>query len=43
MFDDLHADGRTIIVITHEHDVAARARRLIHVSDGRIDSDEVTR
>jgi putative ABC transport system ATP-binding protein len=43
MFDDLHADGRTIIVITHEHDVAARARRLVQVSDGRIVSDEVTR
>ncbi|MFF0267903.1 ABC transporter ATP-binding protein [Kribbella sp. NPDC004536] len=43
MFDDLHADGRTIIVITHEHEVAARARRLVHVSDGRIVRDEVTR
>jgi len=43
MFDDLHANGRTIIVITHEHEVAARARRLVHVSDGRIVSDEVTR
>ena len=43
MFDDLHAGGRTIIVITHEHEVAARARRLVHVSDGRIVSDEVTR
>ena len=42
-FDDLHAGGRTIIVITHEHEVAARARRLVHVSDGRIVSDEVTR
>ena len=43
MFDQLNADGRTIIVITHEHDVATRARRRIHVSDGRIDADEVTR
>jgi putative ABC transport system ATP-binding protein len=42
MFDDLHRDGRTIVVITHEHEVAARARRLVHVSDGRIVSDEVT-
>ncbi|MET9312748.1 ABC transporter ATP-binding protein [Kribbella sp. NPDC003505] len=42
MFDDLHASGRTIIVITHEHEVAARARRLVRVSDGRIVSDEVT-
>ncbi|GAA1566467.1 ABC transporter ATP-binding protein [Kribbella hippodromi] len=43
MFDDLHADGRTIVVITHEHEVAARARRLVQVSDGRIVADEVTR
>jgi putative ABC transport system ATP-binding protein len=43
MFDQLNADGRTVVVITHEHDVAARARRLIQVSDGRIVADEVTR
>ncbi|HZX01857.1 ABC transporter ATP-binding protein [Kribbella sp.] len=43
MFGELHAEGRTIIVITHEHEVAARARRLVHVSDGRIVADEVTR
>ena len=43
MFDRLNADGRTVVVITHEHDVAARARRLIQVSDGRIVADEVTR
>jgi putative ABC transport system ATP-binding protein len=43
MFDQLNADGRTVVVITHENDVAARARRLIQVSDGRIVTDEVTR
>ncbi|TCC61102.1 ABC transporter ATP-binding protein [Kribbella pittospori] len=43
MFDQLNADGRTVVVITHEHDVAARARRLIQVADGRIVADEVTR
>jgi putative ABC transport system ATP-binding protein len=43
MFDRLNADGRTVVVITHEHDVAARARRLIQVADGRIVADEVTR
>ncbi|MFG1813951.1 ABC transporter ATP-binding protein [Kribbella sp. NPDC049174] len=43
MFDQLNADGRTVVVITHETDVAARARRLIQVSDGRIVADEVTR
>ncbi|MGW6281688.1 ABC transporter ATP-binding protein [Kribbella sp. NPDC055071] len=43
MFDALNHEGRTVVVITHEHDVAARARRLIQVSDGRIVADEVTR
>jgi putative ABC transport system ATP-binding protein len=43
MFDELNADGRTVVVITHENDVAARARRLIQVADGRIVADEVTR
>ena len=42
MFDELNAEGRTVVVITHETDVARRARRLIQVSDGRIVADEVT-
>jgi putative ABC transport system ATP-binding protein len=43
MFDQLNSDGRTVVVITHENEVAARARRLIRVADGRIVADEVTR
>jgi putative ABC transport system ATP-binding protein len=43
MFDELNAEGRTVVVITHETEVAARARRLIQVADGRIVADEVTR
>jgi putative ABC transport system ATP-binding protein len=43
LFDQLNSDGRTVVVITHENEVAARARRLIRVSDGRIVADEVTR
>jgi putative ABC transport system ATP-binding protein len=42
MFDRLNADGRTVVVITHETEVARRARRLIEVADGRIVADEVT-
>jgi putative ABC transport system ATP-binding protein len=36
LFDDLHAQGRTIVVITHEHDVAARAARTMLIRDGEL-------
>ena len=36
LFHDLHASGRTIILITHDVDVAAVASRQIHLRDGRI-------
>ena len=39
LLDDLHADGRTIILITHDANVAARAKRVIEIRDGRIVSD----
>jgi putative ABC transport system ATP-binding protein len=34
LFDELHASGRTIVLITHEHDVAARAGRILTMRDG---------
>jgi putative ABC transport system ATP-binding protein len=40
LFDELHAQGRTIVLITHEAELAQRARRTIRVRDGRILSDE---
>ncbi|WP_432950665.1 ABC transporter ATP-binding protein [Kribbella sp. CA-253562] len=40
LFDELNAEGRTVVVITHEDEVARRARRLIRVADGRIVADE---
>jgi putative ABC transport system ATP-binding protein len=39
VFDDLSASGRTIVLITHEPDVGARAKRLIRLVDGRIVED----
>ena len=39
LLDELHAAGRTVVLITHEHDVAARAARLVRVADGRVVSD----
>jgi putative ABC transport system ATP-binding protein len=37
------ADGRTIILVTHEEEIAERARRILRLRDGRIVSDEPTR
>jgi putative ABC transport system ATP-binding protein len=36
LFDELHASGRTIVLITHEAEVAARAERTIQIRDGRV-------
>ena len=40
LFSRLHEAGNTILLVTHEHDIAAHARRIIHVRDGRIERDE---
>jgi putative ABC transport system ATP-binding protein len=40
LFDQLWRAGRTVVMITHEHDVAARAARIVRMRDGRIISDE---
>ncbi|CAN5261019.1 ABC transporter ATP-binding protein [soil metagenome] len=41
LFDELHDLGRTIVLITHEIEVAQRARRIVWVADGRITKDEM--
>lgn len=40
LFDRLHAQGNTIIIVTHEPEVAAHAHRIIHIRDGRIEREE---
>jgi putative ABC transport system ATP-binding protein len=42
IFERLNDEGRTVVLITHEDDVAARARRVIRLADGRVQSDERT-
>jgi putative ABC transport system ATP-binding protein len=42
VFETLHGAGQTIILITHERDIAAHASRQIHLLDGRIERDEMT-
>ncbi len=40
LFDHLHSQGNTIITVTHEHDIAARAHRVLSILDGQIASDK---
>ena len=40
LFEKLHEQGNTIILVTHEHDVAEHAYRTIHIRDGKVASDE---
>jgi putative ABC transport system ATP-binding protein len=40
LFDRLHEVGHTIVLVTHEHDIAAHAHRILHIRDGKIDRDE---
>jgi len=39
LFNKLHAAGNTIILVTHEADVAAHAKRVIHIRDGQVSDD----
>ena len=42
LFDELHERGNTIILVTHESDIAKHAHRVIRLLDGKIASDEIT-
>lgn len=43
LFEKLHSDGNTIILVTHEPEIAERAHRVITIRDGEIESDEKIR
>jgi putative ABC transport system ATP-binding protein len=40
LFERLHKQGNTIVLVTHEHDIAMNAYRIIHIRDGKIEMDE---
>jgi putative ABC transport system ATP-binding protein len=40
LFDDLHRRGNTIVLVTHEPDIAEYAHRIVHIRDGKIFSDQ---
>jgi len=40
LFDRLHREGNTIVLVTHEHDIAEYAHRVIHFKDGKVAGDE---
>jgi putative ABC transport system ATP-binding protein len=40
LFARLHHEGNTILLVTHEHDIAQHAERIIHIRDGKIERDE---
>jgi putative ABC transport system ATP-binding protein len=42
LFEQLHDEGQTILVVTHEHDIAEHARRVVTLRDGVV-SDDVRR
>jgi len=42
LFDALHREGQTILLVTHEHDIARHARRQVHLKDGRVERDFAT-
>ncbi|HEY0158023.1 MAG TPA: ABC transporter ATP-binding protein [Thermoanaerobaculia bacterium] len=41
IFQDLNDEGKTVVLITHEPDIAQHAKRVVHVKDGLIQSDEI--
>src|SRR5207253_6902548 len=43
LFERLYQQGNTIVLVTHEHDIALHAHRVIHMRDGKVEKDEKIR
>ncbi|WP_395641407.1 ABC transporter ATP-binding protein [Rudaea sp.] len=43
LLEELHASGQTVVIVTHEPDIAARCRRVVRIRDGRIATDNAFR
>ena len=43
VFGELHSQGQTVVMVTHEPDIAAHAERVVVLRDGRVESDRLTR
>jgi putative ABC transport system ATP-binding protein len=43
LFERLYQQGNTIVLVTHEHDIALHAHRVIHIRDGKVEKDEAIR
>ncbi len=43
LFERLHQAGNTIVLVTHESEIAMHAHRIIHIRDGKVERDEITR
>ena len=41
LFADIHKKGNTLVMVTHEHDIAMHAHRISHLKDGEVESDEI--
>ena len=42
LFDELHAEGHTLIVVTHEDEIAKHCHRIVEMKDGRVFNDSTT-
>jgi putative ABC transport system ATP-binding protein len=41
LMEEIHQKGNTVVIVTHEEDIARRAKRIVRMRDGKIESDTV--